>query len=195
MSRFSRLFIMLKSIFLRLRFKFYSLLNVFFSFDFLTKKKDCAFYTLMKNQLHRKNVSFGSNTVVYNTIFSTSSKGDQFIIGDNCTITGSVLLGHDASPTVHLDVLKLKENPWEHGARLSYRNPIVIGNNVFVGYGSIILPGIKIGDNVVIAAGSVVTKDVPSDCVYGGNPAKFIKSISDYKDKFIKIYETDGDKF
>jgi len=51
-----------------------------------------------------------------------------------------------------------------------------IGNNVFIGVNSIIIAGVKIDSNVIIAAGSVVTKDVPSNCIAGGNPAKIIKT-------------------
>ncbi|MFT6085175.1 MAG: acetyltransferase-like isoleucine patch superfamily enzyme [Glaciecola sp.] len=61
--------------------------------------------------------------------------------------------------------------------------PITIGNNVFIGYGVIILPGITIGDNVVIGAGSVVSKNIPSNVVVVGVPARIIKSIEDYKVK------------
>jgi len=59
--------------------------------------------------------------------------------------------------------------------------PITVGNNVFIGYGTIILPGITIGDNVVIGAGSVVTKNIPSNVLVVGVPATIIKSIEDYK--------------
>jgi maltose O-acetyltransferase len=61
------------------------------------------------------------------------------------------------------------------GRELGY--PITIGDNVWIGGGAIICPGVSIGDNAVIAAGSVVTKDVKSNVLVGGNPAKFIKSI------------------
>lgn len=54
---------------------------------------------------------------------------------------------------------------------------VIIGNNVWVGAGSIILPGVIIGDGAVIAAGSVVNRDVPQKVVFGGVPAKFIKSL------------------
>jgi len=53
---------------------------------------------------------------------------------------------------------------------------VYIGNKCFVAVGAIILPGIKIGDEVIIGAGSVVTKDVPSNCIVAGNPARIIKS-------------------
>ncbi|TOB35760.1 hypothetical protein CGK06_26050 [Vibrio parahaemolyticus] len=57
-----------------------------------------------------------------------------------------------------------------------YQNaPIVIGNDVWIGFNSTILPGVSIGDGAVIAAHSVVTKDVPSYTVVGGIPAKEIK--------------------
>jgi acetyltransferase-like isoleucine patch superfamily enzyme len=51
-----------------------------------------------------------------------------------------------------------------------------IGENCLIGIGAFIMPGIKIGDQVIVGAGSVVTKDVPSNCIVGGNPAKIIKT-------------------
>ena len=57
----------------------------------------------------------------------------------------------------------------------------MIGNNVLIGNGSIILKGVKIGDNVVIGAGSIVTNDIPSNSLAFGNPAKVIKNIKGWK--------------
>lgn len=54
---------------------------------------------------------------------------------------------------------------------------ITIGNNVWIGSSSVILPGVKIGDGSVIGAGSIITKDIPQDSMAFGNPAKIIKSI------------------
>ena len=62
---------------------------------------------------------------------------------------------------------------------LKYAYPVTIGNNVWIGAGVNILPGVTIGDNAVIAAGSVVTKDVPSDCVVAGNPAVVKKRLKE----------------
>jgi len=53
--------------------------------------------------------------------------------------------------------------------------PVTIGNNVWIGGGTIIMPGVKIGDNVVIGAGSVVTKDIPSNKVSYGNPCRVVR--------------------
>jgi len=56
------------------------------------------------------------------------------------------------------------------------RNPVEIGNNVWLGAGVIITGGMRVGSGVVVGAGSVVTKDLKDDGVYAGVPAKFIKS-------------------
>jgi acetyltransferase-like isoleucine patch superfamily enzyme len=64
--------------------------------------------------------------------------------------------------------------------------PIKIGNNVFIGAYANILPGVTIGDNVIIGACSVVTHNVPPNSVYGGVPAKLIKSLDDYKKKALE---------
>lgn len=57
---------------------------------------------------------------------------------------------------------------------------ITIGNNCFIGARSTILPGVTIGNSCIVAAGSVVTKDIPNGEVWGGVPAKFIKTVHDY---------------
>jgi len=138
-------------------------------------------------KLKRKGVILGKNSVVYNTIFSSSSKGDEFEIGDNTTITGATLLAHDASPSLYLDSLNNKPHPWRPAARSSYRKKIIIGDNVFIGCGSIILPGVELGNNIVVAAGSVVTKSFAGNVVIGGNPAKVINSIENYKSKYLSL--------
>jgi len=88
-------------------------------------------------------------------------------IGDNC------MLG----PNVHIYTATHPINPFERNSGKEYGKPVNIGDNVWIGGGSIINPGVTIGDNVVIASGSVVTKDVPANVVVGGNPAKIIKQI------------------
>jgi acetyltransferase-like isoleucine patch superfamily enzyme len=55
---------------------------------------------------------------------------------------------------------------------LEYAQPITIGNNVWLGAGVIVLPGVEIGDNVTVGAGSVVTHSLPANCVAVGNPCR-----------------------
>lgn len=62
--------------------------------------------------------------------------------------------------------------------------PIIIGNNVWIGANSVILPSVKIGDNVIIGAGSVVTKDIPSNSIAVGNPCRVIKNKKPYQGDF-----------
>lgn len=62
--------------------------------------------------------------------------------------------------------------------KLQSKGEVVIGNNVWIGDKATILAGVHIGDNVIIGANSVVTKDIPSNSVWGGNPAKKIRSLN-----------------
>lgn len=88
-------------------------------------------------------------------------------IGDNCMIAPRVCIYTATHP---LDVETRISG-------LEYGKPVTIGDNVWIGGSSTILPGVNIGDNAVIAAGSVVTKDVPANVVVGGNPAKILKHL------------------
>ena len=62
---------------------------------------------------------------------------------------------------------------------MDYSFKSIIGNNVYIAANSTVIGGIEIGDNVIIGAGSVVTKDVPSNSVVVGNPARVIRSIEE----------------
>lgn len=91
-------------------------------------------------------------------------------LGNHVSITSSQFITHDGGVWVFR-----KDYP-----KLDIIAPIRVGNNVFIGAGCTILPGVEIGDNVVVGAGSVVTKSLPSDHVYAGIPAKPIKTIMEY---------------
>ena len=66
--------------------------------------------------------------------------------------------------------------PDEHGPALC--QPVVLGCNVWLGMGAIILPGVTIGDHAIVGAGAVVTKDVPEKTVVVGNPARVLQTLS-----------------
>lgn len=68
----------------------------------------------------------------------------------------------------------------------SYYDTIKIGNNVAIGGNCIVMPGVSIGDYSIVAGGSVVTKDVESGCVVGGNPAKKICSTEEFVNRRYK---------
>ena len=76
--------------------------------------------------------------------------------------------------------------------KLDHIASIKIGNNVFIGNDAMIMPGVTIGDNVVIGAKALVTKDVPSNTVWGGVPARQIKTICEYKEKVRHCIKTKG---
>lgn len=96
-------------------------------------------------------------------------------VGDRCVISHGVrLLTHDFS----LDRVNERMNGITD-QELILEAPISIGRQAFVGMGATIMPGVTIGDGAIVGAGSVVTKDVPADAVFAGNPAKFICSTGD----------------
>lgn len=105
--------------------------------------------------------------------FTLITIGHQSVISENVT-----LLTHDYSCTNALRTIYE-----EFKTDLSKHAPIMIGSNVFIGMGSIILPGTFIDDNVIIGAGTVVKGHLQKNMIYIGNPAKAIKPISDYASK------------
>ncbi|MGI6877562.1 sugar O-acetyltransferase [Microbacterium sp. gxy059] len=93
-------------------------------------------------------------------------------IGEDCQIGPHVQLltpTHPIAPDPRRDKLEAAE-------------PIVIGDNVWLGGGVIVCPGVTIGDNSVVGAGSVVTRDIPADVVAVGNPARVIRSVREADD-------------
>lgn len=109
--------------------------------------------------------------------------GENFYANYNCTILdcGKVTIGDNVlfAPNVSLFTAghPIHFEPRNEG--IEYAFPITIGNNVWLGGGVIVNPGITIGDNVVIGSGSVVTKNIPPNSIAAGNPCKVIREITD----------------
>lgn len=130
-------------------------------------------------------VKYGQNCRFIDLSLKTfGSEAYLITIGNNVTISAGVrFINHDGGVWVFrgkhpkIDIIK----------------PIIIGNNVFIGMNSIILPGVVVGDNTVIGAGSVVSGNLPGNAVYAGVPARQIHSIEDYETSMVdQSLETKG---
>ena len=135
-------------------------------------------------------VNMGKNIHIYGNPFSMFGSEPWCItLGNNVHITHEVsFVTHDGGTLLFRD--KIPD--------LEITKPIIVGDNVYIGIKSIILPGVKIGNNCIIAAGSVVSKDVPDNSVVGGVPARFIKTTDAYlegiKSKSIHLGHLKGKK-
>jgi maltose O-acetyltransferase len=92
----------------------------------------------------------------------------RVVVGDNVMIGPNVQLLTACHP-IYAD---------ERNTLFEFTKPIIIGDNVWIGGGVTVLPGVSIGKNSVIGAGSVVTKDVPDNVVAAGNPCRIIREIT-----------------
>lgn len=114
--------------------------------------------------------------------------GENFFANYNLTIldVGKVTIGCNAqiAPNVSIYTAGHPIHPELRNTGYEYGIPITIGDNVWIGGNTVILPGVTIGDNVVIGAGSVVTKNLPDDAVAAGNPCRVLRFITDEDKKY-----------
>ena len=120
-------------------------------------------------------------------LFNYPEFGDKLIIGKFCSIaSGTTFIMGPANHRIssvttypfHVFGGLWQERTPDHMAQLPFKGDLVIGNDVWIGRESVIMPGVKIGDGAIVAAYSVVNKDVPPYAVVGGNPARLIKNDS-----------------
>lgn len=112
----------------------------------------------------------GKNFVCLNGVILDPSHCWLIEIGNNVTLAPRVhILCHDASTKQFLNYTKIGR--------------VAIGDNVFIGAESVVLPGVSIGDNVIIGANSTVTHDVPSNTVFVGSPARMLCTLNEYLEK------------
>ena len=96
----------------------------------------------------------------------------SIVIGDNVDIGGGTLIYTSDFHSLDYKIRMSKDDQ-----KCKVNSPVIIEDNVFIGARSIILKGVTIGRNSIVGAGSVVTKSIPSNQIWGGNPAKFIRNI------------------
>ncbi len=120
---------------------------------------------ILINKYRSQGMKIGANAYFVNVYFDPFHP-ELISIGNNVAVTNSVILTHDDSPVTIMNRRRAA--------------PVIIGDNVFVGYRSLILPGVTIGNNCVIGAGSVVTRDIPDNSIAVGVPAKVVKSMTDH---------------
>ena len=128
----------------------------------------------------RAGVNFGEENEFMGR-FWTSAEPYLIELGSYCQITSGVkFFTHGGAGAVR------RKYP-----KFDTFGKIVIGDYVYIGNNSLIMPGVTIGDNVLVAAGSVVTKSIPSDVVVGGNPADLICTIDEYIERNV-LYNLDS---
>lgn len=126
--------------------------------------------------LKKWGLTVGENLNIQNGVMIDNSHCWLISIGDNVTLAPRVhILAHDASTKNFIGYTKI--------------GGVTIGNNVFIGANTTILPNVKIGDNVIVGANTLVSKDIHSNTVVAGNPAKVISDLESYLDKYNNISE------
>ncbi len=127
-------------------------------------------------RLVQKGLVLGNNVSIQNDVLIDKRHCHLITIGNNVTLAPRVMiLAHDASTKKVIGYTKIGN--------------VVIGDNSFIGAGSIILPNVTIGCNVIIGAGSVVSKDIPNNSVAVGNPACVFMSYEEYQKKHLSNLE------
>lgn len=130
--------------------------------------------------------SLGKQSVIESYCCINNAVGDVIIgnhtrIGIHCTVIGPVTIGNHVNLAQGIVVTALNHNFKDTTLYIDKQgistNPVVIGDDVWIGANAVILPGVTIGRHAVVAAGAVVTKDVPDYCIVGGIPARIIKRI------------------
>ncbi len=157
--------------------KYYFFQSIFLIFSFFRKT-----YRLSSLYVAKKNgLKIGDETLLIGT---QDFGSEPFLveIGEKRLITNGVqFITHDGS--IQVPLIEKGESVAEVYSKKSTFGKIMVGNNVFIGISTILLPNTEIGDNSIIAAGSVVKGKFPEGVVLGGSPAKIICTINEYYNK------------
>lgn len=136
---------------------------------------------LLRELLPHAGTELGLTSPFYCDYGTNITLGDQVYFNFNCIIldVAAVTIGSRTlfGPGVQVYTATHPLDYQERATGLEYAKPISIGEDVWVGGGAIICPGVSIGDRAVIGAGSVVTKDIPADTLAAGNPCRVIRVL------------------
>lgn len=123
----------------------------------------------------RLGVTMKGQVTIYGSSYAMFSAEPYLVtLGDNVFISvGARFVCHDGSTLPFR-----REIP-----DLDVAGEIILGDNIFVGTGALVLPGVRIGSNCIIGANAVVTRDVPDNSVAAGNPARVVNTIERYREK------------
>lgn len=166
------------------------------------KRRMFAFNQTGPDELEKRmklmNEIFGSETKAWIEPPFYFCYGTNIELGEGCYLNfncnfvddGKIIIGKSVmfGPNVTIATVGHPINP--DYREYMYCGSVHIGDNCWIGAGSIICPGVTIGKNSVIGAGSVVTKDIPSDCVAVGNPCKVLRTIDEHD---LKYYYKDSE--
>lgn len=116
-----------------------------------------------------------------NVLYHFDFVGDRLVIGKYCSIAANVkfIMNGGNHPTTWMTTypFPIFGEGWESAMPSEWptRGDTIVGNDVWIGYGATIMPGVRIGDGAIIATAAVVTKDVPPYAIVGGNPAQLLR--------------------
>lgn len=143
-------------------------------FELLGSRGDNLWITAPFFVDYGNNIHFGNNCEV--NMNCTFLDDNEIIIGNKVLIAPNVQIYTAFHPTNTAERCGLPKDDGSFEFCKTQTSPVKIGDNVWIGGGTIILPGVTIGNNTIIGAGSVVTKDIPSDTIAYGNPCRVIKT-------------------
>lgn len=137
------------------------ILNVFYRWE-LTAGPNTIFLGRIR-YYNPKNITIGSNCSINPGVFLNVSS--KLLIGSNVTISANAFI-----TTVGLDLS-------HYPAKVHFSRDVIIEDDVWIGAGSVVMPGVTLRRGSIIGAGSIVTRSTDEFCVYAGNPAKKIRRV------------------
>lgn len=159
-----------------------------YAFNMLPPEESNRIPELLKNIIGKTGENVWMEAPVHFDYGWNTQVGENFFANYDCTIldVGKVTIGENVqfAPKVSIYTAGHPIHPESRNSGYEYGIPVTIGDNVWIGGNTVILPGVTIGNNVVIGAGSVVSKDIPDNQLAAGNPCRIIREITEEDRKF-----------